>query len=134
MKNARRSKYDRLYTQTLTCELAKGTREVMALEHAAEVVHQRREADQRDVRMATGLPKHETGIEHQQRYSRYRMGRSYDEAKRLMFEEDVRAMKTARPEWDADRCAQEVRDRGFYGREGYAWSVRVARETLAVAA
>ena len=77
------------------------------------------------------LPTIEVPQERGQRYSRLRVsGLNYDQATRVMFEQDVRTMKTARPEWDAERVAQEIRDLGLYCREGYRWTVKVATETL----
>lgn len=77
------------------------------------------------------LPKIEVPQERGQRYARLRAsGLNYDQATRTMFEQDVRAMKSARPEWTADRCAQEIRDLGLYCREGYRWTVQIATETL----
>lgn len=77
------------------------------------------------------LPPVQTPQERVKRYIalRSRFG-NRDDAEREMFAEDVRAMKKARPEWDAERCAQELRDRGLQGRWGVGWTILVATQAL----
>jgi hypothetical protein len=77
------------------------------------------------------LPKKLTAQEQGLRYVYWRVrADSADEATRLVFVEQVKRMRRARPEWDGARIAQELRDRGYGVRYGVEWTIRVATETV----
>lgn len=127
IRQARQQEWERAFAEATE----RGSREDRAAEWASMQAQARAEAVARDLRCAAGLPKHETPYEREQRVIAHRAnGTCRDDADRLVFGEDAVAMKRARPEWSAERVAQELRDRGLGQRYGVQWTIRVAGEAI----
>jgi hypothetical protein len=124
--------YDRMLTEAVArFDAHPSYSENMAVEHAMEIVRQRRAAD----RKAIGLPKHwpvfETPLERNDREVSIRLtGICADDAFRVMFSEDVQAWRKAEPTWNAHEITIHIMDRGYYVRYGYSWGLKIAREMM----